>query len=193
MVDFQNFVSTRFSFLTEQDLQQVAEILELKQLKAGEVFIREGDLTYKLALVLEGLLRNFHFTENGDEKTVLFSWEGEIVGGYNCIFHNQPAKENVEALEPTTMVVINYHDFTKLTQKNPRLLQAHLTFLEQAFVEAIKRIDDFTLNSPEERYIRLLKEKPFLLQRVPQKHLASFLGITHISLSRIRKRISTKK
>lgn len=193
MIDFRELVASRFSVLKEEDLAQIMPLISFKVLTAGELFIQEGDMSYQIAIVLEGLLRNFHFTEDGEEKTVLFTWEAEVVAGYKCIFLNEPATENIEALEPTTLVVFDYHAFKALTHENTRFVQAHLQILEKAFVEAILRIDDFTLNSPEERYLRLLTERPFLLQRVPQKHLASFLGITQVSLSRIRKRITQKK
>jgi CRP-like cAMP-binding protein len=193
MIDFRELVASRFSVLKEEDLAQIMPLITFKVLKAGELFIQEGDMSYQIAIVLEGLLRNFHYTEDGEEKTVLFTWEAEVVAGYKCIFINEPATENIEALEPTTLVVFDYQAFKALTHENTRFVQAHLQILEKAFVEAILRIDDFTLNSPEERYLRLLTERPFLLQRVQQKHLASFLGITQVSLSRIRKRITQKK
>lgn len=193
MVDIRQLILSKFPYITDDDIAQTLAVSSLRQLQPGETLIKEGELCYTSVMVIEGLLRNFHTTENGEEKTVLFIWEGESIAPYASVFLNKPATESTQAIEPTTVLSIDYREYNKLSSSNPRINQSHRHMLENALVQAIDRIDDFTLRSPEKRYLRMLKEQPELVQRVPQKYLASYLGITPISLSRIRNRILKRR
>ena len=192
MENFQQLIAQRFSFLTQEDFEWLISVSSIKMIEANEILIREGELSFQGYFVLEGMLRNYHINHHGDEKTVLFTWEGQTIVAYSSTFLNEPATEFTEALEPTTVLNLDFRDLRRKAEENPRVNKAYIQMLEEALIACIHRVDDFTQNSPEERYLALLKKQPLLLQRVPQKHLASYLGITHISLSRIRARVAKK-
>ncbi len=184
-----SFIGEQFPYLTDQDVQELVSLGTLKKLEAGQLFIRAGETTFSTAVVISGMLRNFHITDEGDDKTVLFTIEGQSALSYATVFTNQPSADNIEALEPTLLLVSDFRDIKKLSHGNTRIAQMINEKLEKRLVETISRIDDFTLRNPEQRYIRFAQGNPALLERVQQKHLASFLGITPISLSRIKTRL----
>ncbi|MBS1617248.1 MAG: Crp/Fnr family transcriptional regulator, partial [Bacteroidetes bacterium] len=100
--------------------------------------------------------------------------------------------ETSEAIEPTILFTGDFKAFKEKAEQDLDLMRFYNLVLEETLVNAIRRIEEFTQRSPEERYQRILLEQPGLIDRAPLKYLASYLGITPVSLSRIRKRISGK-
>lgn len=192
MKDPLQLIHEKFPFIKEEDMAAVLSLCHTKELKAGEIFIHAGRVSYHAAMVMNGLLRNFHTVANGEEKTVLFVDAGQMIASYATLLQNMPAKETIVALEDSLLLVCDMKAFMQLTNFNERLLQLYIRAVEQMLIAAITRIDEFTLLSPEQRYQKLFRESPALIQRVPQKHLASYLGITPISLSRMRNRMAKR-
>lgn len=181
-------LQVRFPYLSEEDLLEVMQHCNTRQLEADEFFLKAGKVEMRGALVLNGLLRNFHTLPDGTERTVLFTPEGHGVAPYATLFFGQPASESTVAVEQSVIIEFDMRGLRKTIDGNPRLMRAYTHMLERMLTDAIARIDSFVLKKPEERYASFCKEFPQLLQRVPQKHLASYLGITPVSLSRIRAR-----
>ncbi|MCF8277323.1 MAG: Crp/Fnr family transcriptional regulator [Flavobacteriales bacterium] len=186
-------IRQRFPYLSDEDLMSVGSLFQMRRLEPGESFIKAGRVNYTGALVIEGLLRNYHHLPNGAERTVLFTAEGQTVGAYSSIIKHMPAVEHVVALETTMLLTMDMREFKKIMVASPNLMQAYAQILETMLLEAIERIDQFVLLSAEHRYLRFKKDFPDLEQRIPQKHLASYLGITAISLSRMRNRMVKRK
>ena len=138
-------------------------------------------------------MRNYLLDKEGNEITVVFATEFQQIAAYSCIFLNRPSNETTEAIEPSTVLVFDLQQLRQKTTQDPLLAKAYTTVVEQAFAAAIQRIEDFTQTSPEERYLQLLENQPHLLERIPLKYIASYLGMTFTSLSRIRKRVATRK
>ena len=107
------------------------------------------------------------------------------------IFSHRPSGRYFEVLEPSKVMLIDYIELEKLFVQNPRIEAVRTRLLEENFYQMVLKMEEYLWLSPEERYQRLLLKTPDLLQRVPQKYIATYLGITPVSLSRIRKRIST--
>lgn len=187
-----NAFFSRFPFLQTTDIEALHQIAVEKHYKTGEAFVQFGATRKKLGIVKEGLLRCYCTKSSGEEVSIHFTKEGEIASTHELIFYNSPSLQIVECLEPSTILVFDYRDIEKLAEENPRIEQLKNQFIQDYLVKVLRRLETFLICTPEERYEWLLLEEPSLLQRVQQKYLASFLGITPVSLSRLRARLSKK-
>ena len=116
-----------------------------------------------------------------------------MVASADVIFFNQPSGLFFQALEPTQLIYIDYDMLQQIISDNPKLEANRKYILQNVLKEALQRVDSFVLCSPEERYLNFIKGNPDIVNRVPDKYIANVLGITPVSLSRIRKRIMSKK
>jgi CRP-like cAMP-binding protein len=164
-----------------------------KVIAASEIYIPEGKIFKKIFYIKKGLLRIFFVTESGEEKTFFFRWEGQIAAIPECIFDNQPTRQTWQALEDCELMEIDFDIVEKLSENNISLIKTRLGFAEKMFLDALKRVESFVLDKPEERYQKLIIQKPEIVKRVADKHIASFIGVTPVSLSRIRKRLASQK
>ena len=180
---------SQFTFLNPKDVLLLASIAKFKRIKKGEHFIKIGDLNYNTAAVLSGLLSHYIIDENGMEKTLLLVPEKMNSGSLQTIFNGKPADENIIALENTILIMMDMRELNKLAADNIRILK----LVNQSYKQMIMTVADHNrflrILTPEQRYDYFCKTFPNLEQRVKQKHLASFLGITPVSLSRIKGRI----
>ena len=164
-----------------------------KVIAASEIYIPEGKIFKKIFYIKKGLLRIFFVTESGEEKTFFFRWEGQIAAIPECIFDNQPTRQTWQALEDCELMEIDFDIVEKLSENNISLIKIRLGFAEKMFLEALKRVESFVLDKPEERYQKLIIQNPEIIKRVADKHIASVIGVTPVSLSRIRKRLASQK
>lgn len=183
-------VRQKFPMLDAKEALKVIANSELRKLKPGEVLIEDGTVAPITAYIAKGILRAYIVTEGVEEKTVLFRKEGEFIGAPPSMFKDEPAQENVEALENSVVFIIDWKGFRELAKKNIHLANAYARVVEEMMLEAVERIQDFTVLTPEERYIKFEKENRKLMQRIPLKYLASYLGVAVPSLSRIRARLA---
>jgi CRP-like cAMP-binding protein len=164
-----------------------------KVIAASEIYIPEGKIFKKIIYIKKGILRIFFVTASGEEKTFFFRWEGQIAAIPECIFDNQPTRQTWQALEDCELMEIDFDIVEKLSENNISLIKIRLGFAEKMFLDALKRVESFVLDKPEERYQKLIIQKPEIVKRVADKHIASFIGVTPVSLSRIRKRLASQK
>lgn len=192
MLDRIKEVFAQFTFLTPLDLVELASITKLKQIEKGEHLVRVGEYNYHALKVIKGLLYHYITDENGDEKALLFVPEGMNSGSLQTTMNLKPADENIIALEDTLVISVDIRELDKLAANNMRLLKMLNQSYKQIIIEAAERIKFLIAHSPEERYIQFRETYPHLEQRVRQKDLASYLGVTPTSLSRMRARIMEK-
>jgi len=175
------------------DLLMIIRLSKTRRLPAGDIFIGEGVVTSKIAYIKEGLVRAYQVNEKGDEITLLLRWEDQFIASHDNIFFQKPSRFIYQALEDTTLLEVDYEAIGDLMEKYPKLEEARNYFLLNMLSQSMARVESFVMLNPEERYLQLIHEKPNLVQRVPNKHLATLLGITPVSLSRIRKRIASRQ
>ncbi len=181
-----------YSFLQLKDLMDIYKVSSLKTYKSGEIIARRGDyFPYTLA-IRKGIIRTYFLNPEGEEKTVRIAKEGDFAACAESFIRDKPSKEFIQAVEECKVILVDTKRIKSLTKENIRLLRLWNDALMDAFLEAINRIEFFVILSPQERYNYLLKESPDLLNRVPQKYLASYIGVSPVSLSRIRSRVSKK-
>jgi len=182
-----------FPSITVDDLLQVLSLAKQLDLQAGEVFIREGEMGSKIAYVKSGMMRTWQCNERGEEVTLSITWADLFIASHDNIIFRQPSRFVCEAMEPTTLLVMEYEAVEAMLAKYPAFETMRNYFLMEILGTAVKRIESFVLLSPEERYRQLLKDRPQVVRRIPGKYLASILGVTPVSLSRIRTRIARSK
>lgn len=163
------------------------------QLKAGEIFLEQGSRKSNIYFVKEGLIRSYLVNKKGEEITNRIRYENQVMSCYEIDLLNEPSRFNLQALEPTELIVMDVTTMQQIVHGNPKLEPGLRFFMNSSLVQALTVVDDFMLLSPEQRYLKFVKEHPELLNRVPNKYIANVLGITPVSLSRIRKRITTRK
>jgi len=179
--------------LTLQELMMILNTARVKELAAEEVYIAQGSTSRKLAYIQKGLVRAYHLKENGEEITVLLRWEDQFFNSYDAVFLGKPSKFTYEAMEPTAILEADYDTFMELINSSPKFSKAKDFFMAGMMAEMLQRIESFVLLKPQERYQQLINDKPDIVQRCPDKYIATILGITPVSLSRIRKRLGSKK
>lgn len=158
-----------------------------EEIPAKTILLREGQISKKAFYVEKGCLRSW-FNDNGKDITFQFFFEGEGVSSIESFRTNQPGLFNIESIEPCTVHSISKKDFELVMRHSPELREEieeitfkRLIFYQQLFLSRIR-------DNPQKRYEELLKHRPEIIQRIPQHYIASYLGITPVSLSRIRNR-----
>ena len=158
-----------------------------EEIAAKTVLLKEGDISRRAFHIEKGCIRAC-FNNNGKDITFQFFFEGQGVASIESFRTNQPSLFTIESIEPCIINSISKKDFQTILDTSPAIRQQieehtfqRLIFYQKLFLSRIK-------DNPEKRYLELLKNNPEILKRVPQHYIASFLGITSVSLSRIRNR-----
>lgn len=184
---FIEYISTLTS-LSKEEEKLLLEDLVVKQYKKGDIVLREGQTTQNSYLVLEGCIRR-HRIIDGLDKTTGFFTEGEVVAEFDSLSSNKPTLHSYSCVEDTGVVVVDSQKEKEFYKLFPRFEEISLTEMEKMLGKNQEELSNFITKSAEERYKHLVETKPDLIQRVPQHQIASYLGMTPESLSRIKKRI----
>ncbi len=179
--------------LSPTDLHAFIKHTHSQEFGQGEIIFPEGSTNDNVYFINKGLIRIFTFNENGDEITFRIVAEGQIFANADYLFYNKASRFTFEALEDTKVHFISYEDLQAVLDRNIKLEKNRKFALLSLLKESNERVESFVLMTPEERYLSFVKKFPSINNRVKDKHLASVLGITPVSLSRIRKRISQKQ
>jgi CRP-like cAMP-binding protein len=182
-----------FKDITLEDLQKLFQLTREKHLKEGDRYIDIGSTNRRLAYVKTGLVRAYFIEASGQDTTLLVRWEDQFFADMDTILWDRPSRFCYEALEDTVLLEADYFQFMEIVDASPKFATAKSYFLQLMLAETLERLEGFVLLTPEQRYLQLIEQKNSLAQRLPSKHLASLLGITPVSLSRIRKRIADRR
>lgn len=181
----------KYITLTEEEKKVILSLDIFRQVKKGTILLREGQFSREGYFVLKGCLRSYYVID-GEEKTTEFYTEMEGITPH-CVLSNSPSEYNIVCIENSMITVSNPDMEKEVFEKFPRFETLCRSFSEALLARHQEAFDNFKTSSPEKRYLDLIANKPGLLQRVPQRQLASYLGITPQSLSRLRARIVDKK
>jgi CRP-like cAMP-binding protein len=183
-------------FITDVDPIEAVHFLSKASfvtLKKGEIFLEPGSQTCNIYYIRSGLIRSFMLDSRGEEITNRIRYENQVMSCLEMDLLKEPSRYFLQALEPTELLVMELETMRALIDKHPRLEPARRYFVNNALIDALSALDNFILLSPEERYIKFIDDHPQLLHRIPNKLIANLLGITPVSLSRIRKRIAKRR
>ena len=173
----------------ENDLQIIAQAHKKVELPKGSYIFKEGETANEYYLLEKGIVRAFVLDYNNNEITTELFTDNEIVIVPASLFQRQPSQETVQTITDCVLWKIDFQDFQNLFTSHPGFSEwGRLWFTFQLFSLKQKSLDMVT-QTASNRYLKLLKDKPQLVQNTPLKHIASYLGITDTSLSRIRKEV----
>lgn len=180
------FIS-KFITLTDEEADIIIALDVIRKFKKGTVLLEEGAICNECFLVLDGCIRSYYLVE-GEEKTTAFFTENQIATPIS--YHTRtPSGYFLSCLEDSILCVGNIEKTKSLLTKIPRLESIGHILNGELVIENQVEFDSFKTLSAEKRYLKLLESRPDLCNRVPQYHLASYLGIKPETLSRIRKRL----
>lgn len=163
-------------------------LFSVRNFEAHQHWIQAGDVCTDLCFILEGLVRIYYIDQAGNEVNQHFYQANEVIAPVDAIVSQQPCQYFIQALEPTRLMLTGYDALSQAGINNPELPRLEVKMLQTIFIKNGRREAQLLLGSAEQRYRWFCKENPDLLQRIPQYHIASFLGITPVSLSRLRKK-----
>jgi len=164
------------------------ELFDEKKFESRTVLLKEGETAKKIFIVKEGCLRMWQNHER-KEITFQFFFEGEMVASIESLRSGKPSPSSIETLEPSTLIILSKKNFELLLNEEPGMKDFMMEMSFKRFVHYSRLYLSFLKNNPVERYKELLKSEPRIIQRIPQHYIASYLGITPVSLSRIRNKI----
>lgn len=159
--------------------------LEEIKTDAKKTLLKEGEKALRIYFVKEGCLRLW-MNSNGKEITNQFFFEGSLVASLESVITNQPSDFYLETLEKCTLYVLEKDQFEVLWKEDLEFKEWFDRYILNRFIYYSKHLLSFLKDKPEDRYVNLLKKNPTIFQRIPQHYIATYLGITAVSLSRIR-------
>ena len=172
--------------LNDELLGKIASICKVKKYKKGDLLITAGEVVSASYFVLSGLVRTFYIDIDGNEVTNYFVFENRFFGG-SYITTNKPIRYNFEALEDCVSLEFDRSNITEIMRTEQEFLLIYISILEDFLIEKSEREANLITKSATERYLDLKNRFPNIEKRVSQSHIASYLGITPVSLSRIRR------
>ena len=175
----------KFNPLSKEAENAIAEICSIVTIKRNKDLQPIGHTCKTIYFINKGVARIYYF-KDGLDITESFSFENSIIARVESLFTGKPSRKAIQILEDAEVVAINANQLFKLYDTFPEIERLFRKIFEVAYVETVNRIEGMQFHSAEERYNALLNEAPNVLMRVPLKYVASYLGITQVSLSRIR-------
>ncbi len=177
--------------LSAEEEEFILQSFSERYFKKGEMILREGEVSKYVGFLEEGLVRYFVF-KNEEESTFEFTQEGEFISDYQSFRHQTPSKQNIEAIEDSKVLLINYETLQNVfnTINDGNLLGR--VIVEHRFDTMVNRLLSVYMHSHEERYHNFIEHYSELSQRIPQYMIASYVGVKPESLSRIRGRYGKK-
>lgn len=155
---------------------------------ARAILLQEGDISRKMFFVEEGCLRA-SINSHGKDVTTQFFFEGSTVASIESFRTNRPSPISIRSVEPTTVLVLQKKDFELILNDFPEVKELLLEIAFRRFEAYSRLFTSYITQTPRQRYLTLLKGDPRIIERIPQHYIASYLGITPVSLSRIRHKL----
>lgn len=181
-----NFISNYVN-LSDAELEEIANTFKKKVIKKNDYLLRQGDICKDLIFVQQGCLRLFYLKDD-IELSVWFAFQQSSAIEISSFISGNPSNYFIQAIEDSEILYLPKTVLNSLYQNHPKMQEMMRNFWEDVILNLIDRFTALQKDSAEKRYLDLLN-KPEYLQAIPQKYLASFLGVTPTSLSRIRKKI----
>ncbi len=180
-----------FQILEKNEIELIAAHTVVKKFKKNTVLLREGAVSKACYSVIKGCVREYYI-KDGVEKSTAFFTEGQPISSFTSYTNGIPSKHFLRCIEDSLLTVSNESLEKEICQKIPRLESIIRIEVEKNAGALQDRLSTFITSSPEERLLKLIEDQPSLLNRVPQHQIASYIGVTPESFSRIKTRIYTK-
>ncbi|TLV01469.1 Crp/Fnr family transcriptional regulator [Dyadobacter luticola] len=177
---------------TPQEKAELEKVLHVRTIKKNAFFLQEGHVCKSIAFIEKGSVRYFYQLEDR-EVCKDFVFENGLIGSFASFFSQQPATLNIQAMEETQLIELNYPDVIYLYDHVPAWQKLGRIIAQDQFVRAEKREAALLKDLPEVRFRALIEEHPKIFKRVPLQYIASYLGITRETLSRYRNKVKNDK
>jgi len=169
----------------KENWDKFGDIFNERKIESKTALLNAGETANYIHFIKKGCLREW-FNKDGKDITFQFFMEGQPVASIDSFMNGEPSLFSIESIEPSIIVSVRKDDFDKLFAVYPELKDKFQIFIFQRFRNYSQLFLSRITDSPKERYEDLLKNHPEIIRRIPQYYIASFLGITPVSLSRIR-------
>ncbi|MEL6863068.1 MAG: Crp/Fnr family transcriptional regulator [Bacteroidota bacterium] len=176
--------------LTEEEWHFLLPFLRLKSLDKGEILVHQGQINHSLIFVLKGALRTF-FLSKGREINLDFTFANHMVSCYH-FFRREPSDEFIQAMQTSEILIMEVEDAESFLGHFPNAQKLAHKLMSCLLLNEVDRLKAQLALNPEEIYAKIEQEHPQYIHKVQSQHLASYIGITRESLSRIKKRRSQK-
>jgi len=177
--------------LTPEEVEAVDALVPVRAFKKGQLLLEEGSIARECYFNIKGCVRSFQIID-GEERTTQFYVEGDAIASLLSYLEKTPANHYLECIEDCTLAVLGYDNERELYRQHPKFESLCRVSMEREFGRQQEILQHYLTRNPEERYLMLQETRPELIQRVPQYHLATFLGIQPESLSRIKRRVARR-
>ena len=185
------YYKTLVPSLPDEDWNELEGKFTIQNLKKGEFLTRAGEISRTVSFINKGLMRMFYISD-GREICTGFMGENEYISSYASFLTGQPSAENIDALEDCQIINLTFNDMQSIYNSNPVFEIFGRKIAEKLFILVSSQTTRLLTLSPEERYQSILEHEPYIIQRVPQYMIASYIGITPEHLSRIRKKMTAR-
>lgn len=178
----------KYTPLSQEEKDYLIQNVPVKTLQKNEFLLKEGEISNAFFFILKGSVRLF-YNVGIEEKTAFFYFENMFASSYESFTKRVPSKHNLQTIEPTDVAVISHEAANDLLSHSPKFELLARIMMEEELIVCQEIISGFITQNAEQRYAKLLSSNSQLIQRVPQYLLATYLGVTPETLSRIRSRM----
>lgn len=179
--------------LSNEGIDQLKHFFIPKKLRKRQYLLNAGDVCQYITFVEKGLLRSFSVDEGGHEHVMQFAMEGWWISDMASFLSGDQALHNIEAVEDSELLLLTKQAMDEMIDNIPSMERYFRLLMQNSIIALQRRIRVVQTYSAEEVYLKLMEVQPEIISRAPQQHVASYLGITPETLSRIRKQVSTKR
>ncbi|MFQ6600283.1 Crp/Fnr family transcriptional regulator [Flavobacterium sp. C3NV] len=182
---FRDFI-TKLAQVSEPDMNKIMSCTTTHNVKRNTIILSQGQVCNNLYFLEKGCMRTYYITKEGQEKTRLISFDNTPVTALTSFINQKPSVEYIDALEDSELLSISHDDFFMLLNEIPSWALFYRRMLELAFNFQNNRIEDLVTLSAKERYEKLVQDRPHYIQRLSNRIVASYLGISQETLSRLK-------
>jgi CRP-like cAMP-binding protein len=165
------------------------------EVPAKTILLEEGEISKRLFIIEKGCIRVW-FNNNGKDLTTQFFFENQSVASIESFMKKFPSPVTIETIEPSIIWSVSKNDLDKILEEIkeiPELRDRFINLLFERTFDYMKYFVSFIKDSPTQRYLNLIKDRPQIIQRVPQHYIASYLGVTTVHLSRLKSKLVHEK
>ena len=175
--------------ISDEQIAVFASKLKSKKTKRGETLLEAGNICRHIYFVNQGCLRVFLMDDTGKESTRFLIPEGRFGTAFPSFILQEPSPAFIQSIEPSELFYLTYHEFRSLSEILPGWEKLYISNLEHDYIASIRRIESLITMNAKERYALLMEDNPALIQRLPSKIIADYLGISQETLSRLKSKI----